>query len=256
MFPLMHSYFAKTICRKESSLIAIGAILPDLGTLMGLERKAAHEMGAGLLRFCEHRSPELLEFAIAYASHGIDPFGLDYYADEFWPQGEKGYCFQRAVFYKQRVQEACNLPAQWAVWKGHNFVEMSYELLMLEKDPYINDFLLRAVEDAEAVRIVAAVYHDFCGVAEEAVRQAVLKSRDIFCLKLVSPEHLALHYGRQLQSRHGITGVDLPQAAAIIADMQRDLRPEFVPFYQLVLAKVRQDLSLYAKLLSNNREKQ
>ena len=245
MFPILHTYFARQICQKENSLIGLGAILPDLGTLMGLERKAAHEMGQDLLPFCREHYPQQLDFALAYASHGTKPACLDYFADENWQKGPKGYCFQKAEHYKERVKEACNLPDMWAIWKGHNFVEMSFELLTLQEDSRSNRFLLRCLEDKNAIEEAITIYHAFCGVDKNAMRQAVLKSREIFCIEIVTPEHLALHYARQLYRRHEITGVQIEKAAQIIEDMQKDLCADFVPFLQEAARESKKALAPY-----------
>ncbi len=97
------------------------------------------------------QAPELIPAAQGMIIHGVDPKGVDYYADEHWGTGERGWCFQLIEPFVPRVIDACALPAEWGLWKGHNFIEMAMELVTQEINPALTGDIMTAAKDPVAI---------------------------------------------------------------------------------------------------------
>ena len=70
MYPLTHLYFTKNVLGRLSSALALGSVLPDILTSVGMKWKEAHSQN-----IFPHK--EMLGNLI----HGINLPGLDYYSD-------------------------------------------------------------------------------------------------------------------------------------------------------------------------------
>ena len=98
MFPLVHYFVNRQIYGSVPTLMALGGIFPDLAAGAGMNRDKAHEMGANFHTWCKNNAPEGIPLSIGIASHGINPHGVDYFSDEFWPGYKKGWCFLHHIW--------------------------------------------------------------------------------------------------------------------------------------------------------------
>ncbi len=226
MFPLTHFYTAERLLPASMPLAGLGSVFPDLGAAMGIPRLEAHVFGYKFWRWCRENAPEGLPYALGMMSHCIAPPGIDYYADEEWQGRKRGFCFQLGERYAERVRQACNLPEKYSVWKAHNFVEMSLELILTEDDPQLPQRLLACVNDAPLRKEAARLLERAAGVPAERAEAVYLQMPAIFSLQEVSPEILAEKYAMQLERRHEIVGCDLPAMAELLSVMRRELEPE------------------------------
>ena len=103
MFPIVHHLTNITIDKNVSELTILGGLFPDLAIGAGIDRNKAHQMGAQFYSWCKDSAPEGLPLARGIICHGDKPCGLDYYADEAWPPGQRGWCFQKGIPYSQQV---------------------------------------------------------------------------------------------------------------------------------------------------------
>ncbi len=247
MFPLMHYYIGKNIVPIEGSLIALATTLPDLCVNMGLERAYGHSKGEDFYRWTVERCPAGKDIAFAFATHGVTPQGLDYYSDEYWQGGERGFCFQCANHYLCQVIEACAIPEKWAQWKGHNLVEMAFEADIVEKAPALCREMTSAAEDKEAVRFVSEVFAAFTGIAPQKVAASLEKIPVIFGIEQGTPRQLAEKYEIQLRLRHDITTASIPKIAALIQRIREEQRDAMAAFAQTAFPLVAANLAAMAE---------
>ena len=240
----MHHYIGKNLAASNSSVIALAAVLPDLCVNMGLERAFGHTQGEAFYRWAVRRYPEAREVAFLFATHGVSPQGLDYYSDEYWPGGERGFCFQCANQYLPQVIAACAIPEKWAQWKGHNLVEMAFEADIVEKTPELCQEMIAAAEDAAAVNFIAEAFAAFAGIAPAKVADSLKKIPVIFGIDQGTPQELAEKYEIQLRIRHQITNASIPQIAALIQQIREEQQAAMADFTQKVFPLIAANLQI------------
>jgi len=230
MFPLTHVLTARTLLESSQHQVVLGGIFPDLGNTVGLNRQIAHEMGTGFLEFCRERNRGFLYFAWAIITHGSKPNGLDYFADEYFNGQAPGYCFQRAVPLVDKVITACALPPEMGLWKAHNFVEMAYEVIAVERYPFLSDLVLETLNDRVAISGCAEVLGQYFNVDISRIGATFRNLPGYFCLSGITPVRLAEKYAVHLKERHQITGSNVAAMAEIIEEAAAGVRDEFDQF--------------------------
>lgn len=245
MFPLTHVLLAQDILNSQHFKVVLGSMFPDLGNIIGVDRHITHEMGTGFFGFCRNHHPEFLDFALAIITHGTQPWGVDYYADESYQGQSKGYCFQRAVPIVHRVIEACKIPEEMGLWKAHNFIEMVYDLIAVGKYPFLTGVVEKTLNDIATIEDCAETLGKYFNMDISLISKALHKMPDFFCLTDVNPGHLAEKYAYQLKVRHGITSLDIRAMSEIITDTYELINPEFNHFYNFCREEVSSVLKKY-----------
>ena len=224
MFPIVHYYVNYTIFSQTPSLMALGGLFPDLASGIGLTRDEAHQMGASFNRWCALSAPEILPLARGILSHGVIPYGVDYYADEYWPGCTKGWCFEQGKPWIERIAAVTRLPERFGWWKSHNFVEMCYELLTIEKYPFIGQEIVAAVSDSALLACAAAALNRYTGKDTELISGIFRQAPQIFSLEDISPLTLAERQDAAFRSRHNVFNADIEGMAALLTEMKEALR--------------------------------
>jgi hypothetical protein len=230
MFPIVHYYVNMTVYGLAPPLMALGGLFPNLASGTGLQRDEAHQMGAALCRWCAREAPDMLPLARGVISHGILPYGVDYYADERWPGCEKGWCFAQGKPWIERIAAVTRLPERLGWWKSHNFVEMSYELLTIERCPYIGDNIMAAVNDETLLEYAAEQLNRYTGKEKELISGMFRKAPQIFALQEISPRALAERQDAAFRRRHNVFDADVEGMAALLEEMKEALRPGYGPY--------------------------
>lgn len=237
MFPLVHYFVNSQIRADASPLMALGGIFPDIAAAAGMSRDAAHSTGGAFHAWCRKFMPEALPLAEGIAAHGIEPRGVDYYADEHWPGYKKGWCFREGEKYLDEVAAATRLPENLVWWKSHNFIEMGCELIVDRDHPKIKETLLAVLDDAEAIRAASAYLAAYSGLPADKFAAIFAKVPFIFAIADISAEQLAEKQHRAFAARHGVTAADRPAMAALINRISRELEPLYYPFLAEVINK-------------------
>lgn len=245
MFPIVHHRINKLIFNQTSPLLILGALFPDMASTSGYNRNEAHIMGEVFASWCKLNAPWSMDLAKGIISHGCNPFGVDYYSDEFWPGGEKGWCFQQGVPWMNEVASVTHLPENLIWWKAHNFVEMSLELLMIEEDPKLNSDILTAIDDQSAVKEVSQLLTAYAGLDQSKIAYAFNIVPEVFALAEVTPEILASKQGRAFRLRHQVYDYDQEQMAELLRSMSNALKKTADPFLKQVEKLVGEILSKY-----------
>jgi len=238
MFPLTHVLLSQQLLINNDHPVVLGAIFPDLGNAIGLNRTITHEMGTGFFAFCRDNHPESLEFSRAIISHGSSPNGLDYFADDRYGGAEMGYCFLRSLPLVDKVVSACGIPGEMGHWKAHNFIEMAYELLADQHFPQLTLLVSRALADQAMIDGSSQILGDYFNIDTSRIGRVIQDMPALFCLEEVTPRHLAEKYARQLALRHGCQAADPGAMAEVIQEAREMVADEFSAFMDFNIEQV------------------
>ncbi len=238
MFPIVHFLLEKNVLKKDSPLLILGGALPDLASFMGWDRNVAHAMGADFWQWCATNRPDSADLARGIILHGMDPKGLDFYADEKWPGNERGWCFMLGEPFKNKVQKACNLPDKWALWKSHNFAEMCMELAANKIDPTLGPAIVAASQNEEALALASGCLAQYTGLPAEKIERGFRFLPHIFALEDVGPDNLIDAYIIQLERRHDIKSHNKTAMIEVLAEMHEECGPQLDGFLQKVEPKI------------------
>lgn len=247
MFPLTHALVAQNLIKNIGPRVILGGVFPDLANVIGLNRDATHEMGEDFYRFCRVYNEDFLDFAQAVISHGANPAGLDYYADQSYQGQDRGYCFQRGMPLVDQVVKTCGIPPQMGLWKAHNFIEMAFDVISAELYPSLADQFLTALEDGAALKDCSYILGRYFQLDGIKIEDAFLRMPGFFCLTDVTPFHLAKKYAVQLKKRHGVLTADPEAMSEVIQKAREMVEGEFLPFINDVFNRISHLLTQYPR---------
>ena len=235
MFPLVHYQLLHSLIDQDRDLAALGGLFPDLAVNAGIERNYAHRMGNYFYHWCGKCYPQSLALARGIISHGVDPHGIDYYADEHhphYPDYLKGWCFKMGESWMPQIAACTKLPDDYIWWKSHNFVEMAAELLTLEAEPGINHQLLHILRQKSLVAEAAQVLSDFIDCEPQRLEHTFHQAEEIFALEQTNSLTLAQKQAQSFRQRFQRNDADIPAMAALLDEMVQALRTPFQQFHQ------------------------
>jgi hypothetical protein len=228
MFPITHIWFAEKVMGFRDSSLVLGAIFPDIVITGCLDYMQTHYCGFELYhKLGGSRSA----FAKAMITHTIYPKGLDYYGDECYQSGYKGYCFQKGQSIVNQVIDACNIPESFGLWKAHNFIEMGIELNITNSHPSLVDALNDAFRDKEAIEQVAGAIEDHFHLSKNEVVESYKRFSQYIELDKSDCYTMAEKYNLQMQSKHNIQ-INVDKAAAVINSCRSLVKDDFDEFIQ------------------------
>lgn len=245
MFPLTHALMAQNLIKGVGTRVILGSVFPDLANAIGINRDQTHEMGRDFYSFCRSHDEGFLDFAQAIISHGANPPGLDYYADQSYQGQESGYCFQRGAFLVDKVIKSCGIPSKMGLWKAHNFIEMAFDVISVEFYPGLTEQFQAALEDIATIKSCSLILGHYFQVNEREIEEAFLRMSGFFCLNDVTPFNLAEKYARQLKKRHGVLTADPAAMAEVIKEAQEMVVGEYPSFMHDVEGKIAHLLTQY-----------
>ncbi len=238
MFPIVHHFFNVQLNPQLQPLLVYGGLFPDLASGMGMSRNDAHQMGPDFYQWClAHREqyPQGPWLARGVICHGSLPGGLDYYADEHWPGGRKGWCFQQGEQWMDQIERATGLPHDLVWWKSHNFVEMGLELVLNHQQPELAPGILAALADEAASAEAAAILQAYTGLKADVITATFAKTPNIFAIDPLNPMELARKQAISFVKRHDVHGSDVPAMADILERIALSLEEIYPPFLRTVM---------------------
>lgn len=238
MFPVTHVYVIERLIPSAGPLHRLGGVFPDAVLTNGLPWARTHCSGAELHAFLEAQFPAGLPFAVGVISHGCLPQGLDYYTDERYNTGKRGYAFQQAEPYAARVARICHLPSDMGLWKAHNFVEMAVEWLIVQQHPGLGKRLRAAFLEPSLFSELGPYLGRFYECDGEALLRSLPAMLPFLALEEASPVVLAERYQRQVRMKHGVDAIELPEAAALIEEIASAIQPSCWAFLEDVLERI------------------
>lgn len=228
MFPITHIWFAEKLLKTRDSGLILGAVFPDIVITGCLDYKQTHYCGWPLYEYLKKEAPS---FAKGMITHTIAPRGLDYYGDESYGQGYKGYCFQKGQQIVDAVVKACHLPQEFGLWKAHNFIEMGIELNLLQESPGLAEALHGAFCDEAALQQAGELLESYFDLKKYCINESFKRFSEYIELENSNSYKLAAKYDMQMRAKHGIS-IDIPRAAEIIEDSRSLVQEDFPPFIE------------------------
>lgn len=228
MFPITHMWFAEKVLGFRDSNVILGAIFPDIVISGSLDYKQTHYCGFPLYHYLKDGNPV---FAKAMVTHTVDPMGLDYYGDESYQSGYKGYCFQKGQRIVDQVIEVCKIPESYGLWKAHNFIEMGIEMHVSEQNQYLLKALHEAFLDQEAIKTAGEQIEHYFGLKRNVILESFKGFSKFIEIEKMDSYTLAEKYDLQMQSKHN-TFIDIEGAAEIIDFSKKIIIADIEEFFQ------------------------
>ena len=223
MFPIVHYYTNKAFIKNGGHFLIWGGLFPDLAANAGINRDDAHQMGDPFYRYCVKNAPYAIPLAKGILGHGIKPFGMDYYADEYWPGGKKGWCFQKGEAWNRKVGLSTSLPEKLWYWKAHNFIEMSLDLLMYAEYPQLREELLIGLDDGDSLKESSIILGNYLGIENQKIVDALKRAVIVFSLIELSPLDMAKKQAQAFIRRHNVYGSDIYAMAGVLEEISQSL---------------------------------
>lgn len=237
MFPITHIWFSKRVLGYVNNMTVLGSVFPDAVIKCCLTYDQTHNDGWGLYNYFRDYSSEHLDFASAAVTHAINPRGLDFYGDEEYGSGYKGYCFQKAVEIEKEVISACNIPDKFGLWKAHNFIEMGIEMNIAASEKELLNELHKGLDDRYLIKELSTHIDKYFGLAETSSDECFNKFTEFVELEEFSNITLAIRYNAQMQVKHGIK-IDVLKCSEIIEKSRAIVKEDFEGFIDYCTEKV------------------
>ncbi len=238
MFPITHIWFCRRVLGYSSNMTVLGSVFPDTVIKCSLTRDQTHNVGRELYKYFKEYKSEYLDFARAMATHTVNPRGLDFYADEGYGEGYKGYCFQKASAIEKEVIEACNIPDEFGLWKAHNFIEMGIEMNIAESERELMTVFHNGLADHCLIKEISSHLDKYYGLKDKSVAECFSRFTEFMELKDLSSFTLANRYNIQMQYRHGLK-IDVSKCSGIIEKARIIVNDDFDDFICFCTDKVK-----------------
>ncbi len=237
MFPMTHVWFCRQVLGSLSNKEILGAVFPDIVITKCLAHEETHKPGWGLYDYIKQRYPENAKTAMAIATHTVFPEGLDYYGDENYGKGTKGYCFQKGELIVDKVVK-CRIPEEFGLWKAHNFIEMSIELEILKRVPELRTQLHEAFNDEGSIGELSEMLGGYMSINPSQLAESFKAFYGFIEIKDINSTSLAEKYNQQMLSKHGIS-IDIVASAALIEGSRQLIAEDIMQFMQICEARVK-----------------
>ncbi|HYE82726.1 MAG TPA: hypothetical protein VEG39_11265 [Clostridia bacterium] len=236
MFPITHIWFSRRVLGYINNMTVLGSVFPD-AVKSCLTYDQTHNVGWGLYEYLKEYEEEYLDFARAVFTHTVYPEGLDFYSDERYGDGYKGYCFQKAAVIEEEVIEACNIPESFGLWKAHNFIEMGIEMNIIEAERELIDIFREGLADSSRIRELSSLLDRYFGLEDRSVCSCLRRFASFMELRDLSSLALAYRYNTQMQIRHGIS-INISKCGDIIEKSRYIVQEDFEGFIDFCTTKV------------------
>ncbi len=237
MYPITHVWFSRRVMGYVNNVTVLGSIFPDAVIKCSLTYDQTHNAGWGLYEYFRNHREEYLDFARAMVTHTVNPKGLDFYGDEEYGNGYKGYCFQKAVAIEKDVIDACNIPDKFGLWKAHNFIEMGIEMNIADSESELVNILHKGLTDSLLIKELSPCIDAYFGLKDSSVADCFSRFTGFMELQKLSSLTLANRYGTQMQVKHGIN-IDISKCNDIIEKSRTIVQADFESFIDYCTEKV------------------
>jgi hypothetical protein len=218
-------------------MTVLGAVFPDTVIKCCLTYDQTHNVGWGLYDYFRDYSREHLDFAKAMLTHTVNPKGLDFYGDEEYGSGYKGYCFQKAVEIEKDVIDACNIPDKFGLWKAHNFIEMGIEMNIAASETELASIFHKGLTDSYLINELSTSIDKYFGLEGRAAADCFSRFTEFMELQELSSLALANRYDTQMNVKHGIK-IDISRCSEIIEKSRTIVQEDFEDFIDYCTEKV------------------
>lgn len=241
MFPLTHLYTAKQVLGYENEQTVLGALFPDFGAFLNIGRNVCHEMGIDMYHFAEENDARHIDFSLGVLTHGTALPGIDFYADEDYHGRKPGFCFQKGELIAEELQKACNLPPNMAVWKGHNIIELAFDIITEKRCPGIGKTALAAMP-ADPDNECAVFLESYLNYSRQEIITMFTEVSTHFSFDGTNVGEIADKFLASLVRRHNIRGGNRFDLIRIIGKSVAIIEPFYDDFMAETITLIKADL--------------
>lgn len=216
MYPLAHIYFVDRVLGLKGEPAVLGSIFPDAAISNGLEWDKSHSLADMLWNHFQGRDNKMAFFSLGVLSHGIEPRGLDYFSDEKYKDFERGYCYEKSRVFIDEVIASCNVIPEDGWWKAHNFIEMSVELYLFQKYPFLLSILRGALSNSSLIREISKKLEGPLGLSSKLVEESFSLFKEFMLEDDINARGLALRFQKQHYFEDSNDSIDLVKCQEII----------------------------------------
>lgn len=236
MFPLSHIYVSTKVACKESDLLILGSVIPDLAWFSEPLRGALHNEPDDFWNFVKEKYPDFLDLALGVRFHSQIGRGADYYSDD----EEIGYAKVNGRKIVKNVASAFGIEEErQALVLSHNFIEAAVDLLLAEKFPSLVRTYQRAIDGdaAEKAAVVISVYlGKDVSLVETELRElfAFFSPENISSLRGVCSNSVTPFLKRTLQK-----DINFDQVLSVLEQSRELIKGSFLPFLDETVGKMK-----------------
>lgn len=228
MYPLTHLYVTKNVLGDLSPALALGSVLPDILTSVGVIWREAHNQ----------KNFSQKEMLLGNLIHGIGLPGLDYYSDCAF-QGQEGFAFQYAQHLENDLTQL-GIPKEHSLWRGHNFIEMAVEVNLNQTESDLWQELETASQDENLLNII----YEFLRQHDYQEEHLVNKALERFLTVRGKLERLGEDYANKLNSIYQ-TQVDKKNCQKLILKSQDLIQDQYQKFLEKCCELIKNDIKPY-----------
>ncbi|MCA1553293.1 MAG: hypothetical protein LC737_02835 [Chloroflexi bacterium] len=243
MFPLSHVYVSTTVLGKQSKLLVLGSVLPDIAWFTQKFRGAQiHDAPQAFADFVQFNRPDLADLALGVLLHCPSSKGADFYSDD----DTTGYAKVEGRKLSADVARLAQIEdGQTSVVLAHNLVEAAVDLHLAETTPQ----LLSVYRDAIVSDMVEDMATCVAGYLETDPAVVEPELRAYFAAlgpdHLMSPGLIAQHIAVPLLSAATQYSVDPSGTVALIEQAHALTRPTYREFLDSTVRQMRTDFAAF-----------
>ncbi len=240
MFPLSHIYVSTKVAGKESDLLVLGSVIPDLAWFSEPLRGALHSTPAEFWDFVKDKYPNSLDLVLGVKLHSQINKGADYYSDD----DETGYAKVNGRKIIKTVTEVLGIEeGQQALVLSHNFIEAAIDLLLAENIPSLPKIYRRAIDSEanhQAAIVVSAFLDKEIALVDDEMKKlfAFLSPENISFMKGVCSNAVAPFLERTLGKK-----LNLNQILDILKQSKELVNDSYLSFLNETVGKMKIDFN-------------
>ncbi|MCA1554281.1 MAG: hypothetical protein LC737_07885 [Chloroflexi bacterium] len=243
MFPLSHVYVSTTVLGKQSDLLVLGSVLPDIAWFtQKLRGVQIHNAPQAFADFVQFNYPELADLALGVQLHCPDSKGADFYSDD----DATGYAKVQGRTLSADVARLAQIEdGQTSITLAHNLIEAAMDLHLAETTPQ----LLSVYRDAIASDVYDTLATCVAGYLETDAAVVEPELRAYFAAlgpdHLMSPALIAQYIAVPLISAVSRHSIDDSGTVALIEQAHALTRPTYLDFLDSTVRQMRTDFAAF-----------
>ena len=148
MLSLSHTYVSTKVVGKNTPLLILGSILPDISTtsLQQIKRDKIHNAPEEFNNFIKENYPQLNDLGLGVRLHSQVNKGADFYSDNL----EDGYAKIEGAKISSEIADLINVTdGNDSLELAHNFIEMAVDLHLYENHREVWNMYKEAIENVK-----------------------------------------------------------------------------------------------------------
>lgn len=152
MLPLSHVYVSTQVTGRETPLLILGSVLPDVSWNPGsmITRDKIHDAPNEFYEYISTNKKHLLDLAIGVRLHTHIDKGADFYSDGL---NYDGFAYIEGAKLEPDIVKMLGQSSIMSKVLSHNFIEAGIDLLLLENKPHLLEIYKKSVDNVNVEEI-------------------------------------------------------------------------------------------------------